>query len=61
MTYSQQHRRFLVGGLFCIWKYIFTVIPKPLWAVGFTLEQPLHVVALACSAFGILKQLEHIC
>jgi hypothetical protein len=25
-------------------------IPKPVWAVGFALEQPLHVVALACSA-----------
>jgi hypothetical protein len=24
-------------------------------AIGFTLEQPLHVVALACSALGILK------
>ncbi|MDR1477390.1 MAG: hypothetical protein LBJ00_00430 [Planctomycetaceae bacterium] len=28
-------------------------------AVGFALEQPLHVVALACSASGILKQLEY--
>jgi uncharacterized protein YfaS (alpha-2-macroglobulin family) len=35
-------------------------IPKPVWAVGFALEQPLHVVALTCSASGILKQLEHI-
>jgi hypothetical protein len=24
-------------------------------AIGFALEQPLHVVALACSASGILK------
>ncbi|MDR1479404.1 MAG: hypothetical protein LBJ00_10745 [Planctomycetaceae bacterium] len=24
-------------------------IPTPAWAVGFALEQPLHVVALACS------------
>ncbi|MDR1479153.1 MAG: hypothetical protein LBJ00_09440 [Planctomycetaceae bacterium] len=29
-------------------------------AMGFALEQPLHVVTLACSASGILKQLEHI-
>ncbi|MDR1479755.1 MAG: hypothetical protein LBJ00_12550 [Planctomycetaceae bacterium] len=29
----------------------------PVWAIGFALEQPLHVVALACSASGILKQL----
>jgi hypothetical protein len=29
-------------------------------AIGFALEQPLHVVALACSASGILKQLEFI-
>jgi hypothetical protein len=27
--------------------------------VGFAPEQPLHVVALACPASGILKQLEH--
>ncbi|MDR1479746.1 MAG: hypothetical protein LBJ00_12505 [Planctomycetaceae bacterium] len=30
-------------------------------AIGFALEQPLHVVALACSASGILKQLEYSC
>jgi hypothetical protein len=30
-------------------------IPTPVWAVGFALEQPLHVVALAYSASGILK------
>jgi hypothetical protein len=29
-------------------------------AIGFALEQPLHVVTLACSASGILKQLEYI-
>jgi hypothetical protein len=28
--------------------------------VGFALEQPLHVVALAYPASGILKQLEYI-
>jgi hypothetical protein len=33
-------------------------IPEPVWAVGFALEQPLHVVALACSAFRILKRLQ---
>jgi hypothetical protein len=27
-------------------------------AIGFAPEQPLHVVALACSASGILKQLQ---
>ncbi|MDR1479542.1 MAG: hypothetical protein LBJ00_11440 [Planctomycetaceae bacterium] len=36
------------GGVFC--KY--TVAGK---AIGFALEQPLHVIALACSASGILK------
>jgi hypothetical protein len=38
---------------------VFTIsmnfIPKPVWAVGFALEQPLHVVTLACSVSGILK------
>jgi hypothetical protein len=29
--------------------------------VGFAIEQPLHVVALACSALGILKWLHTIC
>jgi hypothetical protein len=29
-------------------------------AIGFALEQPLHVVALPCSALRILKQLQHI-
>ncbi|MDR1478311.1 MAG: hypothetical protein LBJ00_05150 [Planctomycetaceae bacterium] len=28
-------------------------------AIGFALEQPLRVVALACSASGILKQFEY--
>jgi hypothetical protein len=28
-------------------------------AVGFAHEQPLHVVALVCSAFRILKRLQH--
>ncbi|MDR1478884.1 MAG: hypothetical protein LBJ00_08075, partial [Planctomycetaceae bacterium] len=36
------------------------VIPKPAWAVGFALEQPLSDATLACSASGILKQLEYI-
>jgi hypothetical protein len=30
-------------------------------AIGFAPEQPLHVVALACPASGILKPLEYIC
>ncbi|MDR1290794.1 MAG: hypothetical protein LBK06_06300 [Planctomycetaceae bacterium] len=34
-------------------------IPEPVWAVGFALEQSLHVVALACSAFRILKRLQY--
>jgi hypothetical protein len=36
--------------------YCYTVAGR---AIGFALEQPLHVVALACSAYGILKQLEY--
>ncbi|MDR1479052.1 MAG: hypothetical protein LBJ00_08920 [Planctomycetaceae bacterium] len=36
-------------------------IPKPVWAVGIALEQPLRDAALACSASGILKQLEYTC
>jgi hypothetical protein len=35
-------------------------IPTPVWAVGFALEQTLHVVALPCSALRILKRLQHI-
>jgi hypothetical protein len=27
--------------------------------MGFALEQPLHVVAIACPALGILKQFEY--
>jgi hypothetical protein len=34
-------------------------IPKPVWAVGFALEQALHVVALAVFSFLILKRLQH--
>ncbi|MDR1478634.1 MAG: hypothetical protein LBJ00_06800 [Planctomycetaceae bacterium] len=34
-------------------------ILKPVWAIGFAIEQPLHVVTLACSASGILKQLKY--
>ncbi|MDR0392260.1 MAG: hypothetical protein LBH59_10170 [Planctomycetaceae bacterium] len=36
------------------------VIPKPVWAVGFALEQTLHVVALTVFSFLILKRLQHI-
>jgi hypothetical protein len=35
------------------------VIPKPVWAVGFALEQTLHVVTLAVFSFLILKRLQH--
>ncbi|MDR0391309.1 MAG: hypothetical protein LBH59_05350 [Planctomycetaceae bacterium] len=34
-------------------------IPKPVWALGFALEQTLHVVTLAVFSFLILKQLQH--
>ncbi|MDR1479568.1 MAG: MiaB/RimO family radical SAM methylthiotransferase [Planctomycetaceae bacterium] len=34
-------------------------IPKPAWAIGFAREQPLRDATLACSASGILKQLEY--
>jgi hypothetical protein len=34
---------------------IFVIIPTLVWAVGFALEQPLHVVALPCSAFANFK------
>ncbi|MDR1477491.1 MAG: transglutaminase-like domain-containing protein [Planctomycetaceae bacterium] len=37
-----------------------SVIPKPVCAVGFALEQPLHDATLACSASGISKQPEYI-
>ncbi|MDR0392002.1 MAG: hypothetical protein LBH59_08855 [Planctomycetaceae bacterium] len=39
---------------------IFQNIPKPVWAVGFALEQTLHVVTLAVFSFLILKRLQHI-
>jgi hypothetical protein len=32
---------------------------KPVWAVGFALEQTLHVVTLAVFSFLILKRLQH--
>jgi hypothetical protein len=35
-------------------------ILKLVWAMGFAPEQPLHVVAIACPASKILKQLGHI-
>jgi hypothetical protein len=35
------------------------IIPKPVWAVGFALEQPLHDATFACSALGISKQLKY--
>jgi hypothetical protein len=38
-----------------IWAFVEGFIPKPVWAVGFAHEQPLHVVALAVSATWILK------
>ncbi|MDR0391384.1 MAG: hypothetical protein LBH59_05730 [Planctomycetaceae bacterium] len=34
-------------------------IPKPVWAVGFALEQTLRVVALTVFSFLILKRLQH--
>ncbi|MDR0390360.1 MAG: hypothetical protein LBH59_00505 [Planctomycetaceae bacterium] len=40
--------------------YKYFLIPKPVWAVGFALEQTLHVVALAVFSFLILKRLQHI-
>ncbi|MDR0391274.1 MAG: hypothetical protein LBH59_05170 [Planctomycetaceae bacterium] len=36
------------------------IIPKPVWAVGFALEQPLHDATLAVFSFLILKRLQHI-
>jgi hypothetical protein len=33
-----------------------STIPKPVWAVGFALEQPLHIIMFAYSASGIVKQ-----
>jgi hypothetical protein len=34
-------------------------IPKPVWAVGFALEQPLRDATLAVFSFLILKRLQH--
>ncbi|MDR0390845.1 MAG: hypothetical protein LBH59_02985 [Planctomycetaceae bacterium] len=35
--------------------YFWRFIPKPVWAVGFALEQPLHVVALAVFSYVDFK------
>jgi hypothetical protein len=42
-------------------KQILNVIfmPKPVWAIGFALEQPLRDAALACSVSGTSEQLEY--
>jgi hypothetical protein len=37
---------------------VFCDIPKPVWVIGFAIEQPLRIVAIVCSASGILKQIE---
>jgi hypothetical protein len=34
-------------------------IPKPIWTVGFALEQSLRDATVACSNAGILKSLEY--
>ncbi|MDR0392160.1 MAG: hypothetical protein LBH59_09655 [Planctomycetaceae bacterium] len=36
------------------------IIPKPVWAVGFALEQTLHDATLAVFSFLILKRLQQI-
>ncbi|MDR0390582.1 MAG: hypothetical protein LBH59_01645 [Planctomycetaceae bacterium] len=36
------------------------VIPKPVWAVGFALEQTLRDATLVVFSFLILKRLQHI-
>ncbi|MDR0390288.1 MAG: hypothetical protein LBH59_00135 [Planctomycetaceae bacterium] len=36
------------------------VIPKPVWAVGFALEQTLRDATLAVFSFLILQRLQHI-
>ncbi|MDR0391016.1 MAG: hypothetical protein LBH59_03845 [Planctomycetaceae bacterium] len=36
-------------------------ILKPVWAVGFALEQTLRDATLAVFSFLILKRLQHIC
>ncbi|MDR0390753.1 MAG: hypothetical protein LBH59_02520 [Planctomycetaceae bacterium] len=35
------------------------IIPKPVWAVGFALEQTLRDATLAVFSFLILKRLQH--
>ncbi|MDR1478948.1 MAG: hypothetical protein LBJ00_08395 [Planctomycetaceae bacterium] len=40
----------------CVMSFEYTVAGR---AMGFAIEQPLHVVAFSCSASGILKQLEY--
>ncbi|MDR1289824.1 MAG: hypothetical protein LBK06_01335 [Planctomycetaceae bacterium] len=40
--------------------YFFVFYTEAGKAIGFALEQPLHVVALPCSALRILKRLQHI-
>jgi hypothetical protein len=42
----------MVISFFVVRRIFYTVAGR---AIGFALEQPLHVVALACSASGILK------
>jgi hypothetical protein len=37
-----------------------SIIPKPVWAVGFALEQTLRDATLAVFSFLILKRLQHI-
>ncbi|MDR0391574.1 MAG: hypothetical protein LBH59_06685 [Planctomycetaceae bacterium] len=36
-------------------KILTQFIPKPVWAVGFALEQTLHVVTLAVFSYGDFK------
>jgi hypothetical protein len=37
-----------------------SIIPKPVWSVGFALEQTLRDATLAVFSFLILKRLQHI-
>ncbi|MDR0391375.1 MAG: hypothetical protein LBH59_05685 [Planctomycetaceae bacterium] len=39
--------------------FINVCIPKPVWAVGFALEQTLRDATLAVFSFLILKRLQH--
>ncbi|MDR0391976.1 MAG: hypothetical protein LBH59_08725 [Planctomycetaceae bacterium] len=39
----------------CVDDRMFGFIPKPVWAVGFALEQTLHVVALAVFSYVDFK------